>query len=60
MLGDLYIIQLMVNILHYLNDPRLSELWYMFDYGYCRVYIINPMLGISWEFVVNMRGRVRI
>ena len=31
----------MIYILHYLNDPRLWELWYIPYYGDCRIYIIN-------------------
>ena len=31
----------MIEILHYLNDPKLWELWYTPYYGLCRIYIIN-------------------
>ena len=32
---------LMIEILHYLKDPKLWELWYIPYYGYCRMYTIN-------------------
>ena len=31
----------MIEILHYLKDPKLWELWYIPYYGYGRIYIIN-------------------
>ena len=34
-------ILLMIEILHYLKDPKLWELWYIPYYGSCRIYIIN-------------------
>ena len=36
-------ILLMVEILHYLKDPKLWELWYVPYYGQCRISIINRM-----------------
>ena len=35
------ILLLMIQILHYLKDPILWELWYMSYYGSCRIYNIN-------------------
>ena len=32
---------LMIQILHYLNDPKLWELWYIPYYGKYRIYIIT-------------------
>ena len=37
----------MIKTLHYLNDPRLWELWYILYYGYCRMYIINRMYHVE-------------
>ena len=31
----------MIQILHYLKDPKLWELWYIPYYGHCTIYIIN-------------------
>ena len=31
----------MIEILHYLKDPKLWELWYIPYYGSCRIHIIN-------------------
>ena len=31
----------MIYILHYLKGPKLWELWYNPNYGYCRIYLIN-------------------
>ena len=31
----------MDNILHYLKDPKLWELWYVPYYGSCRILSIN-------------------
>ena len=33
----------MMQVLQYLTDPRLWELWYTPYYGYCRMYIINSI-----------------
>ena len=43
----------MIQILHYLNDPRLWEIRYLPYYGYCRIYIIN-LIGSFW-FVFSLR-----
>ena len=34
---------LMIEILHYLKDPKLWELWYIPYCGSCRISIINRM-----------------
>ena len=39
----------MIKALHYLKDPKLWELWYIPQYGSCRVYIINRMLGFPYN-----------
>ena len=33
------VLRLMIQILDYLKDPKLWELWYIPDYGSCRIYI---------------------
>ena len=38
---------LMIYILHYLQDPKLGELWTIPYYGYCRIYIINRIKSRS-------------
>ena len=38
-------ILLMIEILHYLKDPKLREFWYVPYYGYCRIDIMNRTLG---------------
>ena len=35
---------LMTEILHYLKDPKLWELWYISDNRYCRISIINRII----------------
>ena len=35
---------LMIEILHYLKDPKPWELWYIPYYGYCMIYIINRII----------------
>ena len=35
------LIRLMVEILHYLKDPKLWEVWYTPYDEQCRIYIIN-------------------
>ena len=43
--GGLGKVLLMIQILHYLKDPKLWELWYVPHYGSCRIYIINRRMG---------------
>ena len=41
----------MIEILHYLKDPELWELWYIPYYGICRIYIINRESKASFRAV---------
>ena len=43
-------ILLMIEILHYLKDPKLWELWYIPYYGSCRIYIINHRVLLKGSF----------
>ena len=38
----------MIEILHYLKDPKLWELWYTPYYGQCRIYIINRSITTTY------------
>ena len=36
-----HLLRLMIDILHYLKDPKLWEFWYSPYTGHCRIYITN-------------------
>ena len=43
----------MIEILHYLQDPKLWELWYLPYYGQCRIYIINRSITATITRISN-------
>ena len=45
----------MIEILHYLKDPKLWKLWYVPYYGKCRIYIINRSEATARMAIVKVR-----